>query len=279
MIHRDPSKRSFADTITDAVRDFATFGYDSEERLRFWLDAIREAAEHELVPRAHLEAELRRSLGDVFDRLVARAGVLATMPGVPRFTLSRVQPQLRDELNRRVLASANLIVLNRDEAIAGTLRRFSGWASSVPSGGDEEIRRNPVKSHIRKSLASLPFEERRCAIDQGIKLERAIGEIVARGGGAIAVKWNHIVPRPSYQSRPEHLAMDGKVYALRNNWALERGLMKAGPDGYYEDTDGFGTLVYCSCWGTYLFSLGQLPDDMLTNKGCEELESARRAVA
>jgi hypothetical protein len=272
------AQRSFYETITVAVAEFATTGYVSEDRLRYWMDEIRAAAERDLVSDEEMTRQLRGALGSIFDRMVERGG-LAREFRLSRFGVERLRPKLRDELSRRVMANAQLIRLNREEAIAATLRRFAGWATSVPPGGDEDVKRNVVKSDIRKSLASQPYVVRRLSTDQSHKFVAALREIVATDSGALAVVWRHIKPRPSYQSRPEHLARDGKVYAIRGNWALERGLMKAGPAGYYDEVTAFAEEPMCSCYGTWLTSLGQLPDELLTEMGRAELARVRQELA
>lgn len=278
MRSRGNSAPTFYETITAAVADFATYGYDSEDRLSHWLDEIRHAAERDLISDEELTRQLRATLGAIYVRLVERDGLLREHAPVGRFRFERLKPHLRDELGRRVLAGAQLVKLNRAAAIDTALRRFTGWASSVPAGGDEDAQRNVIKSDIRKALAGQSFEARRVSTDQAAKFVAALNEIVATDGGALAVRWNHIRPRPSYQSRPDHLARDGKVYALRGNWALQRGLMKAGPDGYYDETPGFAVEPYCSCTGTYLYALARLPRDMLTEAGENELARVRAAA-
>ena len=268
---------SFAEAVTEAVREFATTGYRSEERLRYWLDELRAAALRDMVPEAQLMADLRRALGAEFSRLVDRGELLRHTPGASRFTLERVRPELRAELDRRIMASANLIRLNREEAVAQTLRRFSGWATSVPPGGDETVRRNPVKSDIRKALASLPYVERRLHVDQGHKLLANLSDVLARGSGALAMRWRQHHTR---YPRETHALRDGRTYLIRGTWATERGLVRPQEgSGYLDEITQPGQEVNCRCTGTYLLSLRQLPDEMLTEKGRAELEHARNLVA
>ncbi|EJT9718020.1 hypothetical protein NM794_005086, partial [Escherichia coli] len=72
-------------------------------------------------------------LRKTYDLQVSKAGALERHKGLSRFTLNYMEPKLRSELDRRILASADLIKLNRKKAIDTTLSRFSGWASSIPS--------------------------------------------------------------------------------------------------------------------------------------------------
>jgi hypothetical protein len=198
---------------------------------------------------------------------------------VGQFTLEQIKPHLRDELDRRILASANLIKLNRTASIERTLQRFAGWATSVPKGGSDIQNRTDIKKAVRRGIAGLPFEERRVIIDQGHKLASAISEIVAKDGGAIAGAWQHIKRGPpSYDSRPKHVARDGKIFLLRNSWARAQGLVKPDKNGYTDDIEQPGELVFCSCKYRWIYALRDLPTEMLTVKGREALLAAREKI-
>ena len=269
------ARRGFYDTITDAVRYFAQHGFTSSERLEYWMAAIRQAAERSMVPTYVLERQLRATFGTIYRRLVDGGAIAKHHKGIDRFTLQQVAPRLRAELDRRLVASAQLIKLNRVAAIEKTMRRFAGWASSIPAGGSDNVDKVETKAEVRKALANLPFEERRVAIDQGHKFASSLNEIVATGGGAIAVRWNSHWRQLNYDYREPHKDRDGKVYMLRNNWAQQKGLAKPGPAGYYDAVTAFGEEIYCRCFGTYIYNLRDLPEDMLTEKGRAELERVK----
>ena len=180
---------NFYDTVNAAVLDIALHGYDSQARIDQWVQRIEAAARASLVPPDVLERALRANLMGTYARLVDKGGLLKTHKGVARFTLDRVRPQLRAELDRRIAMSAQLIKLNRSAMIAKTTQRFTGWASSVPPGGSDAVDRRETTGEIRKALGQLPFEERRVMTDQGHKLIGDINNIVAVAGGAIAAQW------------------------------------------------------------------------------------------
>jgi hypothetical protein len=263
---------TFAETVTHAVADIAEHGFDSEERLARWMDAIRAAAHRDLVPEAQVEHDLREALGAVYRREVDLGGMLRANPEIDRFTFARLQPRLRAELDRRIMASANLIRLNRAAKIEETVRRFAGWTISVPAGGSDVIRRNPVKSDIRKALTSLPYEDRRVATDQAHKFAASLADVVATDGGAIAAEWKH---HHSRYPRPEHVARAGKVYLIRDSWAHKAGLVKPGPAGYTDEVTRPGEEVLCRCTYLYRFAPSRLPPEMLTAKGRAEIERVK----
>lgn len=267
---------TFYDVLTAAVSEFAERGYDDEAKLALWLERLREAALRDLVPEAEVDRRLRASLGAVYRRMIEREEILRHHPGVGRFTLARVKPELQLELSRRILASADLIRLNRARAIETTLQRFAGWATSVPPGGTPAPERRATKVEVRKALASLPFRERRVAIDQGNKFLANLNDILARDGGAIAGIW-----RQHYTRHPRHThrQRDGKVYLVRGSWAHQAGLVKPGPAGYTDEISRPGEEVFCRCTMEFCYALRDLPADMITERGRAELERVRRELA
>ena len=269
---------TFFEEITEAIREFEEKGFKSVEQLQYWLDRIRKAAINALVPESVLESELNKALGGIYKRLVTDGMIIKAHPGIPRFTVDKLRPSLHAELERRMMASRNLIKLNRQDAVEKAVQRFSGWATSVPDGGSRSVDVKEVKDHVRKSLSQLPFVERRVIIDQGHKFTSNLNEIIAVDSGAIAVIWNSQWRRKGYDYREDHKERDQKVYLLRDNWAQQKGLVKVGRGGYYDQVTGFGVEVFCSCFGQYLYSLSKLPDDMLTIAGKAALADARKKI-
>lgn len=267
--------RSFFQILTAAVVEMCEKGYDSAERVSYWVRKLRDAAARSLTPEHVLDAHLRATLGAVYRAKVERGGILTQHPGISRFTLAQFAPRLRVELDRRIAAAADLIKLNRPEAIRTTLRRFSGWATSVPPGGSDVVDRSKVKAGIGKPLRSLPFQERRVAIDQGHKLVANISELLAQDGGAIAGIWHSNWRQENYDFRPDHKERDGKVYLVRGSWAQERGLVKPEAVGYTDDITRPGEEPICRCHYSWIHSVRRLPDAMITEKGREELERVR----
>lgn len=268
---------SFFTVVSEALRDFRIHGYDSADRLERWLDALRRAALRRMAFGQDpdiVEGAIRRA----FDRAVEHRGALRAHPGVGRFTLDRVRLDLRAELDRRLAASANLIKLNRQQAIDKTLQRFSGWATSIPPGGSADPGIAEEGRIVRKALAQLPFEERRVAIDQGHKLVASVNRIIAEGGGAIAGIWRS-KRQAGYKNRPDHLERDGKVYLMRDSWAVERGYVKPGPAGWMDSITQPAEEPFCSCSYVFVYSLRDFPDEMLTEKGRAALADVRGKMA
>lgn len=267
--------RSFQEVLSAAIDDMLANGFDSIERVDRWTRELRMAAERDMISEVSMEQQLRDALSATYRRLVDGNEIARYNPGVERFTLDRIRPKLRAELDRRIMASANLIRLNRGQAIDKTLQRFQGWSTSIPIGGVSGEKKRDVKANVKKSVGALPFEERRVLIDQGHKLVSAINEIVAADGGAIAVIWRSHWRQPGYNYREDHKERDNEFFLIRDSWADKTGYVKKAGRKYYDEVEAFGQLPFCRCYGIYQYALRDLPDDMLTAKGREALAIAR----
>jgi hypothetical protein len=270
-----PHTKTFREVLTAAVRDITENGYDDVARLDDWLRKLRFAAMADLPTSEEIQNRMQLAMQTVFDRTFSKSSVLKYHPGVPTFTIERLKPFARDELDRRIRASAQLIKLNREQAIEKTLQRFSGWATSIPDRGSRAVDKVDVKEHIAKPIAQVKFEARRVSIDQGHKLLNSINTVVANQGGAIAGKWRSHYRQAGYDARPDHAERDSKIYLVRDSWAHDQGLVKRGEAGYTDEITQPGEEVFCRCYWVWLYALRELPEPMLTVKGKDLLEETR----
>lgn len=272
-----PSRDDFQSVLTDAINFFVEHGFTSAESQIYWQRKIKEAAERTMQSTAQMEQALKDAMAAVYRKQIDKGEILKFHSGVKRFTLEMVRPALRAELDRRIMASANLIKLNKEQAVARTLQRFAGWSTSIPKGGTDQAERAKVKEEIRKPLAQLPYEIRRVNIDQGHKLVASLNDILAKDGGAIAAIWEH-VHQKGYDARPEHLARDGDVFLVKGSWAQDKGFVKPNKFGYTDDVDQPAEKINCRCRWRWIHSLGSVPSDMLTRKGELALAEAREKI-
>jgi hypothetical protein len=262
---------------------FDAHGVEDVGAMQQWMRKVEEAVREAMLTPAQLDAMLKK---DFMGRLNSVVGKIALTnhKGVSRFTVQNIHPRLRAMVDQRILMSANLIKLNRDEMIGKTLHRMMGWLSSIPAAERGRIQRAKLKENFNKPLASLPFLERRVMIDQGYKLTSAINAAVAEEGGAIAAQWYSHYRQEGYDYREEHKLRDelthkgGKVYMIRDSWAIKQGLAKKGPLPWLDEIDQAGELPYCRCHLSYLYHLRQLPIENLTQKGLDALKAVRGAA-
>jgi len=273
------SLRDFQQVIRDAVKYFAQNGYTSESALDTWAQRIEAAATGALISPTEASERIARHLSSVYQRatrklpphLAKLQAVTARRMG-PEMYFRRIQslPQLanimRNELDRRIAASADLIKIRREESLAATLRRFRGWASSVPPGGTPTP---PAKQTnlLLKDFRKVRYETNRLNTDQGHKLNSSLNATFALGTGAIAGIWHSNWRQRNYNYREDHKERDLNIYTIRGNWALEQGLMKPSKAGYTDEITQPAEEVYCRCYYEYIYNLDALPAVMLTKKG------------
>jgi hypothetical protein len=275
MTSRPSINGTFHEVLTAAVHDITENGYDDPARLDDWLRKLRFAALADLPTPEEIQTRMQLAMQTVFDRTFSKSSVLKYHPGVPRYTIERLKPFARAELDKRILASTKLIKLNREEAVEKTLRRFSGWATSIPDQGSRVVDKVDVKEHIAKPIAQVKFESRRCQIDQGAKLVAAINDVVAQQNGVIAYRWRSRWRMPNYDYREDHKERDEKIYLIRDSWAKQQGLVKVGAAGYYDDITAAAQEPFCQCFVVALYALRDLPPELLTEKGRNLLEETR----
>jgi hypothetical protein len=131
---------------------------------------------------------------------------------------------------------------------------------------------------VKKTQHRKTFEQRTADIDRGHKLVASEAAMEAMKNGAIAAEWHSHYRQPGYDYRLEHKERDGKIYAIRGNWAIERGLMNKGA-GYTDEITAPAEEHLCRCYYTYLNNIRDLPEDMLTEKGKQYLADEKPLAA
>ena len=262
---------TFFEVLTAAINDIMEHGFDSKKRIENWLAEIKAAAIKSLIPESQVEQEMIKAMKQAYARMVIKGGLVSK--GVSKYDIEKLKPKLRAELDRRIMASANLIKYNREYTINEVLQRFEGWATSIPVGGSKAVDRVKEKQNIKKSLGKAAFKQRRVIIDQTHKLVSNINEIVAVDNGAIAARWHSHWRQAGYNYRKDHKERDDKVYVIRNSWAHKEGLIKP-ENGYTDDITSPGEEVFCRCNYVYLYNLRQVPE-LLTKKGEQALQSSK----
>lgn len=272
-------KKTFNEVLEEALKDFEEHGYDSPERLEYWERLLAQAAKDSLTPPEQMERMLREALAAVYKREVEKGGVLKMHPGIARWQLDRVKPRLRDLLDARIMASAQLIKINRAQEIGKTMQRFAGYVTSIPPGGAAKANTREQAKEIRKSLSGLSFRERRVMVDQGHKLLANVSQTIAEGGGAIAGVWRSHWRQSNYDYREDHKDRDGVFYLVRGSWAQEKGFVKPAGHQYVDQITQPGEEVFCRCFYRWVYNLRDMPKEMVTQKGWDELKRVRAQMA
>lgn len=250
------------------ISDVSTRGYVSPSQLETWTDRVRHATETALGAAGEVRDATRDRLRLLFDRFLTR-GIFRRVDGINRLDVTMVAPKARAELDRRIFAAADLIVVDRDEAVRRTVNRVRGWVSSVPPGGADVLSKVDLRAKLSKSVVDHKYHRRFVDNDQGHKLIANVAEIVAVGSGALGGVWHdHGEHDKSYNARKAHLARSGTFFLVRGSWADEQGLIShRGPVKFYDEVDACGIEPNCRCWMKWVTSPRRLPPEALTAKG------------
>ena len=142
---------NFYAILGEAIKDLSENGFDSAERISYWSERLRRASE-EMFRRHDFDRHLKDALKGIYQRMIDRGQITKYHFGVSRFTVDRLKPALRAELDRRIVAATDLIKLRRTSAVEDTLRRFQGWATSIPPNGSKATDRGEARQTIYKNL-------------------------------------------------------------------------------------------------------------------------------
>ncbi|GAN78618.1 hypothetical protein [Acidocella aminolytica] len=100
--------------------------------------------------------------------------------------------------------------------------------------------------------------------------------IFIMSGEPLAAVWEYSSLDEECEFPPDmdHKQRDGRVYAVRRNWAEAKSLMVVGSDGYIDEIDRPHQETGCMCHLHWLYSISDLPEEMLTAKGKASLEKS-----
>jgi hypothetical protein len=248
--------------LREAAKHFTTNGYTSRSDINDWRVKLLSAAE------AHLDVEgAHKRVGRILESAYWKAlgaGRIAKKHGsVPKYAIDQLEPKLRDELERRIFATQELVEGDKRVALERLQQRFLGLATAGPNPGEAAASATAIGKVARDSRA----QERMIAVDQTKKMVATMDEVIAEDGGSIGGFWDATwdIAR---KHRPEHAARHDKFYVRRASWADEQVLIRH-PNGFMDEWDMPGVLINCQCEYNYVYDLADVPDEFKTAKGKE----------
>jgi hypothetical protein len=99
--------------------------------------------------------------------------------------------------------------------------------------------------------------------------------------GPIGAIWHYsrLDEQSDYQKTYDHKPRDKAVYLVDGSWAAQKGLIAFSPERRLSSIDPPHRAVDCMCSLQWVYSLRDLPPELLTDAGRSELERAKKAVA
>jgi hypothetical protein len=174
-------------------------------------------------------------------------------------------------------SQADSYLNDRIGRVQAMLREFLG---QVPSGGTNDKAIKSRIAEIKKELRSLAKWDRLFYTYKARSLPAEIEYIFMLAGNPLAAIWQYsdLDAQAEYQKTYDHQQRDGHVYAVRGNWAIEKGLMKVGPAGYLDAVSRPGQELGCMCSLRWVAGVRRLPGDMITDKGRSELDRVAAVI-
>jgi len=167
----------------------------------------------------------------------------------------------------------------RDYQIRQFEQLLDDFISLTPKGGAKDKEIKSKISEIKREAKCLMKWNELFAILKQSALVSEIDYVFTLKNNPIAAIWtyNELDENCEYPMANNHQELDKTVYVVPDNWAIKDGLVNAGA-GFIDEIIRPRREIGCTCSFQWLFSLRDLPDEMLTKKGALYLAN-RRAKA
>jgi hypothetical protein len=190
-----------------------------------------------------------------------------------------LEPKIHDIFDACIKDAEFQAPLFRQQELLSALNTFEEWAQSIPLGGTKDKLFRDEARDVRKQLKSVQKWNEYYFIEKSGCFSNRINHLISESNNTIAAIWNYRSFN-IYDEKCEHNNYDGKVYLIRDNWAIKRGFIIIDSSTKYTDelpipNDDY----YCNCHYQYLYRLHSLPIEILTPKGKTELIDLRKKLA
>ena len=155
------------------------------------------------------------------------------------------------------------------------------FLEEVPAGGSRDKALKSRISEIKSELRALIKWDQLFDIYKQGNFAAEVEYVFKLESNPIAAVWRYSShdEEGEYQKTYNHKQRDGHFYTVRSNWALEKALMKVGPDGYLDEISRPQQELGCMCYLTWIYHLRDLPNSMVTELGTSELTRVRAVIA
>jgi len=166
----------------------------------------------------------------------------------------------------------------------GQLHQFDAllqqFLEQVPIGGTKDKAIKSRIAEIKKGLRSLTEWDRFFYVHKARSFPAEVDCLFALEGNPIAAIWDYSPTdeQGDYPKIYDHKQRHDLVYVVRGNWAITKGLMNEGANGYLDEITRPSQEVGCMCHLRWLYSIRDLPKNMVTEKGCSELKRVSAAI-
>ncbi|MHB8392368.1 MAG: hypothetical protein ACYDBH_22775 [Acidobacteriaceae bacterium] len=277
------------DAVTELLIDFGKSDPDRSDRVEVVRDQISKIVLSAVMSPDDATENYGRICEDFLDKVIRVKGIPTRAIGgggdIPselvsssgrhiaeRFNvlLPKIKERYRWCIENYQIQSKNYF----DEQFGQLSALISSFLNEVPATAKARAAKiSPIKKEIR----CLAKWNRLFYIYKALSFSAEIHYIFALESGPLAAIWRYTESdeQGEYTVTHNHKDRDRRVYAVRGNWAVEKGLMSVGLDGYIDDIDRPGQEVGCMCNLVWVSAIRDLPRSMLTERGQSELKRTR----
>ena len=139
--------------------------------------------------------------------------------------------------------------LYREDQLARFRQMVSEFLEEVPIGSSKDKALKQKITKIKSEIRSLAKWDKLFWTYKASSFPTELEYIFQLESNPIACVWNYNRSDEvgEYRKTYDHRQRDGHVYAVRGNWAIEKGLMRAGPHGYVDEISRPCQEVGCMC--------------------------------
>ena len=157
---------------------------------------------------------------------------------------------------------------------------LKAFLCQVPTGGTKDKAINGQITEIMEQIRHLAKWNRLFYTYKARSFPAEIEYIFMLAGNPIAAIWcySNLDAQGEYQKTYDHEQRNRHVYAVRGNWAIKKGLMQVGPDGYLDEIGIPGREIGCMCSLQWVINVRKLPGNMITEKNDTKLSRVTAGV-
>lgn len=208
--------------------------------------------------------------------------------GLRGWRLEKVKKALREALKTRIRYSLNLIKTQNESTMAKLRNRFLDWVEVESGSGKKESIQKTMK--VAETLKKKDKHMKMILRDQSRKMIGNFDNIVALEYGAIGFFWktrrdNRVVGNPAGKypgvgtsKHQDHYDRENKFYFYHNTWVIKNRYVATKAKNFYwaDFEDGLpGQPINCRCFAYNIYSLDDIPRELLSKKGLAYLEKQR----
>lgn len=237
-----------------------------------------------------LEPSIRRMMKNQYTQLIKSGNLKITLRP---YSWDDMTPKIKKQLKNATENTLSYIKGQDEQFIQKIKQEFRNWGT-LPSKETRGINEKQAKKKFNENVLEGKTEELTAyqefiMLDQTRKFAATINRLEAEEGGAFAFEWDirgdkRVVGNPTgiypkgNAKHGNHWERDGKLYLLRDSWAVKKGYVKAGNGVIFADEipDGMPSVaVGCRCLAHYVFTLHSIPEEykfILTKEGKQKAE-------